>query len=200
MTTLLDGLDDLPWAGMRVPGPGHDAGNIPVALRAMEAGEEGTTDIWGAAADAAHECYDVASNRYFEAAEHLVPFLTALCASPTVEAAVEAAGVLYDLAFAEPDDSEAAAGNTGMLERVRGLLLTGRPGYYAMLDRPEPAVRRAGWELLYAIDCGAPHHAAALERAWLTETDEETRRMVEHHRESLVVDEDEPMFGAHVPL
>ncbi|MFJ8041454.1 hypothetical protein ACIRBX_13225 [Kitasatospora sp. NPDC096147] len=200
MTTPLDGLDDLPWEGMRVPGPGHDAGRIPSALREMATAEEGTTDIWGAALDVGRGYFGDRGDRYSEAAEHVLPFLIALCASPTAETASEAADLLRDLALAEPDEAETAAGNAGMLERVRALLLAGRPAYYAMLERPEPVVRRAGLELLHPVDAGAPHHAAALERARRAETDEETHRALGFHLDSLALNPDERGFGADLPL
>jgi len=197
MTSVLDGLDDIPWAGLRDDMAYVRAERIPGLLRQLETA--GPDEAWSVGLTLRAAFIHEHSGGYLEPAEFVVPFLIGLCGSPTGGVVATAADLLAEIACSWPFITEDEAGNDGMLERIQALLLPERPVFYGLLEHPDPRVRSSGAEPVPCIDAGADRCVAALERMWHTEEDERVRQVVATELNSLVT-ENEPAFGAAVPM
>ncbi|MGY0234277.1 hypothetical protein [Longispora urticae] len=149
----LVGLDRLDWARMRA-NDGHDAGDIPELLSRLASAHEGKPRRWaGALLDVVLHGH---SGLYMEPAEHVLPFLIALCGSASEDVAEAAIEVLLEIAdssaFHSPsrrpyDSHELAAFEA----RVQAVLTAGVPTY-RLLSSSRPPLRASAQELLDIVE------------------------------------------------
>lgn len=152
MTSALDGLDAIAWAGMRVDNPAFcDSARIPDDLRRLAAAA-GNRAAWEAAMDVRSGYLHEHSGCYLQATEFVVPFLVRLCGTAGPWAALWSAELLTEVALGEPFVVEREAGNAGLAERTRAALLAGLPVYRRLLESPEPRVARTAAELLAGVE------------------------------------------------
>ncbi|MGY0234015.1 hypothetical protein [Longispora urticae] len=149
----LVGLDRLDWARMRA-NDGYEAGDIPELLRRLASAHEGVPRRW------ASELLDVVlhghSGLYMEPAEHVLPFLIALCGSDhedVAEAAVEALlGIADNGAYPSPSRRPYDRHELAEFEaRVQAVLHAGAPTYQ-LLRSSRPSLRAVAQELLDIVE------------------------------------------------
>ncbi|GIG60569.1 hypothetical protein Lfu02_49410 [Longispora fulva] len=148
----LVGLETLDWARMQAS-DGHDAGDIPELLRRLASAHEGKPHRW---ADA---LLDVVlhghSGMYLEPAEHVLPFLIALCGSERVDVAEAAVEVLLEIADTRAFHSPSRRPNSPELDefeaRVQAVLHAGVPTFQ-LLRSTWPSLQATAQELLDILE------------------------------------------------